>query len=217
MKDIIIWGAAGQAIVLEEFLDDLGYRIIAFFDNNEMAKSISDDIPIFYGTNGFEEWMKSKKKNMIHGIVAIGGAKGIDRFEIQKEIQRRGIIIATLIHPNANVAKNVIIGKGSQILSNATISARAIVGEASIVNTSASIDHECEIGNGVHIGPGARLAGCIKISDFTFIGTGAIVLPRISIGKNTIIGAGSIVNKDLPDDVVAFGSPAKIIRRNDEH
>lgn len=50
------------------------------------------------------------------------------------------------------------------------------------------------------------------------IGSHSTVLPGVSIGKNSIIGAHSLVNKDIPDNVVAFGVPVKIVRQlnNDE-
>ena len=50
------------------------------------------------------------------------------------------------------------------------------------------------------------------------IGSHSTVLPAISIGKNSIIGAHSLVNKDIPDNVVAFGAPIKVVRQlnNDE-
>jgi acetyltransferase-like isoleucine patch superfamily enzyme len=41
-----------------------------------------------------------------------------------------------------------------------------------------------------------------------------MVLDHVKIGKNCVIGAGSIVTKDIPDDVIAYGSPCKIIREN---
>jgi galactoside O-acetyltransferase len=38
------------------------------------------------------------------------------------------------------------------------------------------------------------------------------VLPKVSIGENSVVGAGSVVLKDIPANVVAFGSPAKVVR-----
>ena len=51
------------------------------------------------------------------------------------------------------------------------------------------------------------------------IGSHSTILPGVSIGKNSIIGAHSLVNKDIPDNVVAFGVPAKIVRKlnNDKY
>jgi acetyltransferase-like isoleucine patch superfamily enzyme len=50
------------------------------------------------------------------------------------------------------------------------------------------------------------------------IGSHSTILPGVSIGENSIIGAHSLVNKDIPDNVVAFGVPAKVVRKltNDE-
>jgi len=52
------------------------------------------------------------------------------------------------------------------------------------------------------------------VGDNTFIGSGSVVLPRVKIGCGTIIGAGSVVTKDIGDNVVAYGTPCRQIRRN---
>lgn len=49
------------------------------------------------------------------------------------------------------------------------------------------------------------------------IGSHTTILPGVSIGENSIIGAHSLVNKDIPDNVVAFGVPAKVVRLLDEN
>ena len=53
--------------------------------------------------------------------------------------------------------------------------------------------------------------GPITIGDNVFIGMNSIILPGITIGNNVIIGAGSVVRKDIPDNVVVMGNPAKVI------
>ena len=54
----------------------------------------------------------------------------------------------------------------------------------------------------------------VKIGSNVWIGGGAIILPGVSIGNNVVIGAGSIVTRNIPDNVIAFGNPCKIIREN---
>lgn len=44
-----------------------------------------------------------------------------------------------------------------------------------------------------------------------------MVLPGVTIGENSVIGAGSVVTKDIPENVVAFGSPCKVYREINEH
>lgn len=60
--------------------------------------------------------------------------------------------------------------------------------------------------------PGLNVYGKIKVGNNVFIGINAIIMPGVTIGNNVVIGAGSIVNKDIPDNVVVAGVPAKIIK-----
>jgi len=58
--------------------------------------------------------------------------------------------------------------------------------------------------------------GKVDIGNNVFIGAGSIILPGVSIGENSIIGAGSIVNRNIPDNSVAVGNPAKVVSNLDE-
>jgi maltose O-acetyltransferase len=86
------------------------------------------------------------------------------------------------------------------------------------------------IGNHVLFGPGVQIytathptdaetrktlesAKPIQIGNDCWIGGGAIILPGITIGNNCVIGAGSVVTKNIPNDSMAVGNPAKVIRK----
>ena len=56
----------------------------------------------------------------------------------------------------------------------------------------------------------------VKIEDGVWIGGGAIILPGVTIGRNAVIGAGAVVTKDVPANAVAIGSPAKVLRYQEE-
>lgn len=93
----------------------------------------------------------------------------------------------------------ITIGKGSNIQDNATLHTDA--------------DFPVQIGDGVTVGHNAVVHGC-TVGDNTVIGMGSIVLSGAVIGSNCIIGAGSLVTGKMriPDNSLAFGNPAKIIR-----
>lgn len=57
-------------------------------------------------------------------------------------------------------------------------------------------------------------AGVVVLKSNCCVGSHTTILPGVSIGKNSIIGAHSLVNESIPDNVVAFGVPAKVIREN---
>jgi acetyltransferase-like isoleucine patch superfamily enzyme len=58
--------------------------------------------------------------------------------------------------------------------------------------------------------------GLVKLKKNCKIGSHCVVMPGITIGENSIVGACSFVNSDIPDNVIAAGVPAKVIREIDE-
>jgi acetyltransferase-like isoleucine patch superfamily enzyme len=59
------------------------------------------------------------------------------------------------------------------------------------------------------------MAGNVTIGTGTTIGMGVNIINGVKIGNNTVIGAGSVVTKDIPDNVVAYGNPCRVIRPNE--
>jgi len=89
------------------------------------------------------------------------------------------------------------------------------ISKGTIINQLTSIGHDVFIDEYCEICPNVSISGNCKIGSFTFIGTGAIILPKVIIGKNVIIGAGSVVTKDIPNNSLAVGVPAKVIKQLD--
>lgn len=56
----------------------------------------------------------------------------------------------------------------------------------------------------------------VHIGENCWIGAGVSILPGVTIGKNSVIGAGSVVTKDIPENVVAAGSPCRVLREISE-
>ena len=88
----------------------------------------------------------------------------------------------------------------------------ASIGKNCMINTGVIIEHDCKIGDYCHIAPGVHISGTVSIGELSFIGIGATIIQGIKIGKNVTIGAGSVVIKDIPDNVIALGNPAKIVK-----
>ena len=119
-----------------------------------------------------------------------------------------------IIHDGLDISKMSTIGSGVLINSKVSIAAHTTIGNFVSINRHVSIGHHTAISDYCSINPGTNIAGNVYIGEGTTIGMGTNILHQVKIGKNTIIGAGSVVTRDIPDNVVAYGSPCKIIREN---
>lgn len=143
-------------------------------------------------------------------IVAIGNQ--YTRRRITEKLVRMGAFFATLIHKNAVIGSDVVIGSGSVIMAGTVINASSKIGVGCIINTCASVDHDCVLGDYVHIAVGAHLCGTVNVGNDTWIGAGTTVINNISITNDCTVGAGSVVVKNIMVNGMYYGVPAKFIK-----
>ena len=213
MKKIVIWGASGHAKVVADIIRLRGeYDIHGFLDSINPERRNTD----FYGSKiiGGEEQLIQLMDAGVEKLI-FGFGNGEARLRLAETIKSKGFQLITAIHPGSIIAPNVLICPGTVVAAGAVINPDCLIGENVIINTTSSVDHDCIIGDGAHICPGAHLAGQVKIGREAWIGIGANVIERISIGNKSIIGAGSVVIRNIPDNVTAYGNPAKIKKTKD--
>jgi sugar O-acyltransferase (sialic acid O-acetyltransferase NeuD family) len=120
-----------------------------------------------------------------------------------------------IIHDGLDISYMSKLGRGLLINSKVSIAAHTTIGDFVSINRHVSIGHHTNVGDYCSINPGVNIAGNVTIGEGTTIGVGANIIDGVNIGKNSIIGAGSVVTKDIPDNVIAYGNPCKIIRDNE--
>lgn len=207
---MFIWGGGGHGRVLLDILKRTKkLKVVGFVDENpKLEGKFIDGVKILGGKNILQD-LKKKKINI--GIAGVGDNKR--RCEMAAYLEKQGFSLINAIDPSAIVVPSAKIGKGVTIWAGAIINAHSTIGDNVIVNSGAIIEHENIIAEGAHIGPGAKLAGRVKIGKNAFVGMGVKVIQNVKIGDNSIIGAGAVVLKDIPDNVVVVGIPAKIIKK----
>jgi hypothetical protein len=118
----------------------------------------------------------------------------------------------SLIDPTVPRPRSLVHGSGLYVNAGCTLGAASEFGEWVFINRGASVGHHARFGDFVSIGPGAVLGGSVTVGRGSVVGAGAVLLPELKIGSNSVIGAGSIVNKDVPDNCLVLGVPAKVTR-----
>jgi sugar O-acyltransferase (sialic acid O-acetyltransferase NeuD family) len=209
-------GAGGQARVISEILSySNDMQILAYIDQptNKIHEEIAG-IPVKGKRLGDPEVIAGLIDEGMEGfILAVGDNQ--KRSDLFLDCQKRGLIPVNAIHPTARIATDATIGNGVVVAIGAIICSRARIGNDVIVNSGVIIDHECVIEDHTHLAPGTILAGRVVIQSGAFIGAGSVIKDKIVIGRNALIGAGSVVLENIPDNTVAVGSPAKIVRTID--
>lgn len=118
----------------------------------------------------------------------------------------------THIHPSAQIARDVRVNQGTVVMAGCVINSGAKIGSFCILNTHSTIEHDVQVGDFVSFAPNACAGGSSTIGDHAAICLGANVVNRVIVGAYTVVGAGATVLRDLPSNVVAYGTPARIIR-----
>lgn len=193
-------GAGGHAKVIIDILEANNIIIEGLYDINESKKTIL----------GYSVFHTMEMNGPL--IISVGDNRRRKIIALSANIE-----FGQAIHPSAIISNRANIGVGTVVMQGSIVQSCAHIGNHCIINSGASVDHDCVIDDFAHISPHATLCGQVMIKEGAWIGANATILPGIVIGKWSVVGAGSIVTKDIPDHVIAFGSPCKIVKRKENN
>ena len=204
---VLVIGAGGHAKVLIEALLASSAVIAGIVDSDRsLAGSMVLGVPVLGGDEVVGEF-PPEEIHLVNGLGSTGlpGA----RRRIFDEFRGLGYYFASVVHPSAIVASDVVLHEGAQVMAGAVIQPGASIGGNSIVNTRASVDHDCVIAAHVHVAPGVTMSGGVRVGEATHIGTAAAVIQGVSIGRGCLVAAGAVVTRDIADGAKVRGVPAR--------
>jgi sugar O-acyltransferase (sialic acid O-acetyltransferase NeuD family) len=207
---MIVIGAKGFAKeVLEIIHQSNELDNLVFYDdlNDDINGKLFNKFPILKTTIAVVNYFKTTDNKF-----TIGVGNPILRKKLYDKFTRLGGEFTSVINQSYIGSYDVSIGVGANILSGVTISNGVKIGIGVILYYNTIITHDCVIGDFVEISPGVTILGKCKVGNYCQIGANTTILPNIRIGDNVIIGAGAVITKSLPDNCVALGVPAKILK-----
>lgn len=205
LKQIAIFGAGGHAVSVANVALSAGYSIKFFIDkkkqgSNLLGYTVLGNIPEI-----------DDCKNI---CFAIGVGDNSVRENVYKELIafRPELYFPALIHHSSVISNFTKIGDGTVVMPNAVVGPNSKIGNFCLINTRSSIDHDSSMLDFSSLAPAAVTGGNVKIGFRAAISMGASVKHGVSIGDDSVLGANSYLNKDLENNQVAYGVPAKKIR-----
>lgn len=173
MKGLLIIGAGGHGKVVAEVAEDIGYKHIAFLDDNaqEAIGKISE--------------VEKYKNQYSDAFVGIGNNEL--RGKLIGKLLDCGYTVPILVHPSAYVSRTAKIDIGTVIEPKAIVNANSHISTGCIISVGAIVDHDVEIGDCCHVNAGAIVKAGGKVEHYRKLEAGEVVLGY----KSAIVTADS--------------------------
>lgn len=201
MKNAYIFGASGHANVIASIIHKQ-FDAIRFVDLSPTKGDIINEDEFFDDIGKYQ-----------NDKIYLGIGSNETRKKIYKKLQKLDINPANCIAENTFIAHDAEIGNGVTICPGSVVGTHAKIGNNTIINTLSSVDHDCVLGDHSQVTAGVTFGGNITVGENCFFGIKSAVIPGITIGNNSVVMAGSIVYKDVPENVMVGGNPAKVIKQ----
>jgi sugar O-acyltransferase (sialic acid O-acetyltransferase NeuD family) len=211
MKPLLLIGSSGHAAAVLNAIELEGkYRVIGLLDSFEPPGTKKHGYEVCGAPE--DAARLAEQFDCRNFLIAVGDNWSRQGLAAKLNVAVPGVEYATIKHPQAIVSRNVILAPGSVVLEGAIIQSNVVAQENCIVNAAAAVGHDCCLGAFASLYGGVRLAGGCRIGDRSAVGLGACVVEKTVVGRDSVISAGAVVFKDVPDQVVVFGNPARIVR-----
>jgi sugar O-acyltransferase (sialic acid O-acetyltransferase NeuD family) len=108
---------------------------------------------------------------------------------------------------------SIIMGKGNIITPGCIFTVDISIGSFNLFNLNSTIGHDTVIGDCNIFNPGCNISGSVKIGSGNLFGTNSTVLQFIEIGNDNILGASALANKNIQNESIMAGVPAKNLKK----
>ncbi len=207
---MLVAGAKRHAKEVLQILEKENNIKISFFDDisDDLEDLLYSKYKILKSTQEAKKYFETENSKF---ILALGNP--ILRKILAIKLKEQGGSLESVIAKTSEIGNHeVFLGNGINVMHQVMISNNVNIGEGSLINAFSSIHHDVNVGEYCEVSPHAVLLGGCSLGNLSSIGSNATILPNVRVGNNVVIGAGSVVTKDVPDNCLVVGVPAKVIK-----
>ena len=206
MKNLIIIGARGFGREVVDFAKYCrGYKtefiIKGFLDDKKEALDNYRNYPSIISS--VEDYQIEKDDVFISGLGSVFYTE-----QYVNMVLNKGGVFINLIHKDAVLRENVILGSGIIVGAGSLISTDVSINDFTQIMSYCVIGHDVKIGKFCRLGDFVFVGGYSKISNNCFLAVRSTVLANIDISDHVTVGASSLVIKNIKPGITVFGHPA---------
>ena len=203
--ELVVLGSSGHAREVAWIAQTAGHAVLGCVGPRRPAEIARLSVPWL----GEDDWLDSAD-TAVEYVIGIGS--GSARARTDEVASRNGRQARSLFFPAAVTGARTSMGGGSVLWPGAIVTTDVRLGRHVHVGAGVTVGHDTELADYVTLLPGCTVAGGCRIGTGSTIGAGATVIDSISIGANSMVGAGAVVVRDVPENTVVVGVPARILR-----
>lgn len=212
MENIVVIGAGGfgrEVLMLINHINanKPSFHCLGFFDDSKEKGSLINGLPVL-----------GKVQDLVHVSDKTAVAFGIGNPKVKKKlvesiIGNQQLYFPTLIHPSVIIGHpHVQLGRGTVLCANVILTVNISIGDFVTLNLGCTVGHDTIIGNYSAFMPGCDIAGEVVVGNEVYGGMGSRIINQTKVGDRVILGSGAVVVKDIQENTLAVGMPAKSIK-----
>lgn len=209
-----IYGAGGlgrEVLELARIINsrEKNWDDFIFIDDGNVGSEVNG-IKIY----SYKEAVEKFRSNL---EVSMGIGEAVTREKLFSRLCSDGLSAATLIHPDVYIPDTTFIGRGVTIQYGCFISCDVRVEDYVYIQPQVNVGHNDVLKEGCILSGMVNLGGHVSIGKYTYAGLSSAFKEGVSVGDYAIIGMYSAVYKDIPEEMIAMGNPARVVKRNEGH